>query len=83
MYAQEDRPSVVRTTPSPVSEGPIAKATFHPRISPGEVTWWAPLHATKSWQAYEVGPPCCFIGDELQEAVHGRSNHLQSSAFDA
>ena len=49
----------MRTATPPVSEGPIAKATFHPRISPGEVTWWAPLHATISWQAYEVGSSCC------------------------
>ena len=74
MYAQEDRPSVVRTTPSPVSEGPIAKATFHPRISPGEVTWWAPLHATKSWQAYEVGPPCCSVLSLLAFAVAAPSD---------
>ena len=51
----------MRTTPPPVSKEPIAKATFHPRIPPWEVTSWAPLHATISWQAYEVGPPCCSV----------------------
>ena len=61
MLPQGDRPSIVRTASAPVSKGPIAKATFHPRIPPGEVTWWAPLHATISWQEYEVDAACCSV----------------------
>ena len=61
MLPQGNRPSIVRTASAPVSKGPIAKATFHPRIPPGEVTWWAPLHATISWQAYEVESTCCSV----------------------
>ena len=53
MCTQGHRPSIVRTSPPPVSKGPIAEATCHPRIPPGEVPWGAPLHPTTSGQAYE------------------------------